>query len=234
MFCRFCGEQIPDNSRFCEKCGANLTAPEGSAQQPGYNQPGHSQSGYNQPGYNQPGFSQPGYPQQGYGQQGFNQPGSGTGAETQAFFGSNAQAFYGYAGGAGMQRQMPTGAKLRDAGKMTRYNGKGAVGPVTGSGTLTVYDDRLEYYKTSGDQRGFMLGPIVGNLVARSGAKKNPLDVYYFRDIAGVSSGKYAGLLSTLVVSLKDGRSVSFVPAGRGFKTGDLVAELCGMISQYL
>ena len=127
-----------------------------------------------------------------------------------------------------------TGALLMDAGKMTRYNGKGAVGPVTGSGTLTVFDDRLEYAKTSGDQRGFMFGPIVGNLVMRNGIKNNPVDVYYFRDIAGVTTGKYAGLLSTLVVNLRDGKAVSFVPAGKGFKNGDMIQELCGLIQRYL
>ena len=127
-----------------------------------------------------------------------------------------------------------TGALLMDAGKMTRYNGKGAVGPVTGSGTLTVFDDRLEYAKTSGDQRGFMFGPIVGNLVMRNGIKNNPVDVYYYRDIAGVTTGKYAGLLSTLVLNLRDGKAVSFVPAGRGFKNGDLIEELRSLIQRYL
>ena len=36
MYCRFCGKQIPDNTKFCSECGANLapapsTAPEESA-----------------------------------------------------------------------------------------------------------------------------------------------------------------------------------------------------------
>ena len=83
-------------------------------------------------------------------------------------------------------------------------------------------------------KRGFMFGPIVGNLVMRNGIKNNPVDVYYFRDIAGVTTGKYAGLLSTLVVNLRDGKAVSFVPAGKGFKNGDMIQELCGLIQRYL
>lgn len=177
MYCRFCGAQIPDDSRFCEKCGGQLGAP---AAAPG------GQGGY----------------QQGYGQQGYGRQSSG--------------------------------ALLKDAGKMTRYNGKGAIGPVTGTGTLYIYDDRLEYAKISGDQRGFLLGPIVGNVIMRNGVKKNPVDVYYFRDLAGVTSGKYAGLLATLVLNLRDGKSVSFVPAGRGVNNGDLIQELRNMIQSCL
>ncbi len=41
-------------------------------------------------------------------------------------------------------------------------------------------------------------------------------------------------MFSCLVVQLKDRKAFSFVPAGRGFKTGDLVQEYCSLISQYL
>ena len=215
MFCRFCGAQVPDDSRFCENCGAQLGAPAAApGGQGAYNRQAAAPAG--QGGY-APQTSQGGFaPQGGYAPQGYGQ---------QAPFAQQSR---------GMGPAAATGALLMDAGKMTRYNGKGAVGPVTGSGTLTVFDDRLEYAKTSGDQRGFMFGPIVGNLVMRNGIKNNPVDVYYFRDIAGVTTGKYAGLLSTLVVNLRDGKAVSFVPAGKGFKNGDMIQELCGLIQRYL
>ncbi|MBQ7534932.1 MAG: zinc ribbon domain-containing protein [Stomatobaculum sp.] len=198
MYCRYCGAQIPDDSRFCEKCGGQLGAP--AAAQGGYMQQRSAPSA--QQGYVQNGFPpQTGY-QQGYGQQGYGRQASG--------------------------------ALLKDAGKMTRYNGKGAIGPVTGTGSLLIYDDRLEYHKTSGDQRGFMLGPIVGNLVMRNGVKKNPVDTYYFQDLAGVTSGKYAGLLQTLVLNLRDGKAVSFVPAGRGVNNGEMIQEIRTLIQRYL
>ena len=199
MYCRFCGAQIPDDSRFCENCGSQLGAPSGA--------PG-GQSGYTRQAAAPAG--QGGYAFQGYGQQ------------------------ENFAPNRGMGPAAASGALLMDAGKMTRYNGKGAVGPVTGSGTLTVFDDRLEYKKTTGDQRGFMFGPIVGNLVMRNGIKNNPVDVYYYRDITSVTSGKYAGLTPTLVLNLRDGKAVSFIPAGKEFKTGDRIAELRSLIQRYL
>lgn len=41
MYCRNCGRELPDNTAFCNYCGAQL----GNAQ-PGYQQPPYQQSGY--------------------------------------------------------------------------------------------------------------------------------------------------------------------------------------------
>ncbi len=128
------------------------------------------------------------------------------------------------------QRQAPTGALLLEAGKMTRYNGDKAVGVVTGTGDLYIYDDRLEFYKKTGDQRGYMLGPVLGAALTMNDAKKNPVDIYELRDIRGVRTGKYAGLMGTLILELKNGKAVSFVPASK--KAG--AAEMCELIRQYL
>ena len=38
MFCTNCGYQNPDDSVFCENCGANLAAAQQPAQQPPYQQ----------------------------------------------------------------------------------------------------------------------------------------------------------------------------------------------------
>ena len=124
-----------------------------------------------------------------------------------------------------------TGELLYQAEKVSRYNGGGAIGPVTGTGELYVYDDRLEFEKKTGDQRGYMLGPIVGAVIARNGAKKNPVDVYEFADIADVRTGKYAGMMGTLVLELRNGKKVSFV-LGRGGK--ELAEEICDCMLQYL
>ena len=128
-------------------------------------------------------------------------------------------------------RPMPTGALLAEAEKVSRYNGAGAIGAITGTGNLYIYDDRLEFHKTFGDQRGYMLGPIIGGVIAMNGAKKNPVDTYPYPDIAQVRTGKYAGLLGTLVLELRSGKSVSFTLGKGGTK---LAEELCGTISQFL
>ena len=228
MFCTQCGAQLPDDSRFCSQCGAKIIpesaaqtrqAPQQNFQQQNYNpQQGYPQQGYQQ-GYPQQGYQQ-GYPQQPYPQQGYQQP-----YPQQGYQQPYPQAFNG---------PMAVGALVKDAGKMTRYNGKGAVGPITGQGQLQIFDDHLEFHKKYGDQRGYMLGPIVGGLVSWGGAKKNPTDVYYYRDLASVTKGKYAGMLASVVITQKDGKAFSFVPAERGFKTNEAAEEIARIISQYL
>ena len=152
---------------------------------------------------------QPVFPQQPvYPQQGFQQP-------------AYAQPVYA---------PQPTGALLFQAGNMTRYNGGKALGTVTGSGDVTIYDDRIEFYKKTGDQRGYALGPIIGAVVSINGAKKNPVDTYRFQDIKNVRKGKYAGLKETIVLELKNGKAVSFVPSTKQGNPDQIIS----IISQYL
>lgn len=68
MYCKSCGQTIPDNSNVCQFCGAqqgynNYQQPAGGYQQPGYQQPGYQQPPYQQGGYQQSGYQQPPYQQ---------------------------------------------------------------------------------------------------------------------------------------------------------------------------
>ncbi len=101
MFCQKCGQQIPDDNKFCIFCGAqtsvsqNATAvdqaqqavpeqqpvqqpeqqPVQYEQPPVYNQaPAYGQPQYAQPQYSQPQYGQPQYAQQQYGQPQYGQP----------------------------------------------------------------------------------------------------------------------------------------------------------------
>ena len=130
------------------------------------------------------------------------------------------------------QQAAATGALLMEAGKVTRYNGGKAIGVVTGTGDLYVYDDRIEFYKKTGDQRGYMLGPVVGAVLSINGAKKNPVDIYEFRDVANVRTGKYAGMMGTVVLELKNGKAVSFVPASG--KSRKIAEQICELIAPYI
>ena len=194
---------------FCTQCGAQLPDDSRFCSQCGAKIIPESAAQTRQAP--QQNYSQQQSYQQPYPQQGYQQP--------------YPQAFNG---------PMAVGALVKDAGKMTRYNGKGAVGPITGQGQLQIFDDHLEFHKKYGDQRGYMLGPIVGGLVSWGGAKKNPTDVYYYRDLASVTKGKYAGMLASVVITQKDGKAFSFVPAERGFKTNEAAEEIARIISQYL
>ena len=194
---------------FCTQCGAQLPDDSRFCSQCGAKIIPESAAQTRQAP--QQNYSQQQSYQQPYPQQGYQQP--------------YPQAFNG---------PMAVGALVKDAGKMTRYNGKGAVGPITGQGQLQIFDDHLEFHKKYGDQRGYMLGPIVGGLVSWGGAKKNPTDVYYYRDLASVTKGKYAGMLASVVITQKDGKAFSFVPAEKGFKTNEAAEEIARIISQYL
>ena len=102
---------------FCTNCGTQL--PDGSRFCSNCGAPQAAAPA--QPTYQQPAYQQPVYQQPAYPQQPMYQQSP--------------------------QRQAATGALLMEAGKVTRYNGGKAVGAVTGSGELYVYDDRLEFLK---------------------------------------------------------------------------------------
>lgn len=122
-----------------------------------------------------------------------------------------------------------TGELLCEADKVTRYNGGGAIGPVTGTGVLSVYDDRIEFFKKTGDQRGYMFGPIIGGVMNMSDPKKNQIEVYEYQDIARVGTGKYAGVMATLVLQLRNGKKVSFTMGKGG---APLAQEMCDLIAE--
>ncbi len=196
MFCRNCGTQLPEGSRFCPLCGtpvADITPAGGMAP---------TGQGYAQPVMQQP-VQQPVYQQPAYQQPVYQQP---------------------------MVGAYATGAMLRDAGKFTRYMGDKAIGVVSGQGKLVVYDDRLEFYKTSGNQAGFAFNPIVGLAMAAKDKKKNPVDTYFYRDIKGVRNGKYSGMIPTLILDQRNGKSVSFAKASGGMDP----KELADLIRPYL
>ena len=130
------------------------------------------------------------------------------------------------------QAPRQSGALLVDVGRVSSYKGAKAIGTVTGTGDLYIYDDRLEYHKKTGSQSGYMMGPIIGAALMINDAKKNPVDIIPFHEIADVKTGKYAGLMGTLIVELRNGKAISFVPSKK--KPGNDPAEMCRLISSYL
>ena len=218
MFCRFCGAQLPEDSIFCESCGARL---DNSAAAPLQHPANHyeqqpsqeaepawyqQQSQQQQPQYRQPQYQQPQYQQPQY-----QQP----------------------------QRQMysqpqATGALVYDAGTVNAFKGGGAIGITYGAGQLLIYDDRVEFHKTSGSHAGFALGPIAGVALSKIDAKKKPVDTWYYREIANVHTAKHAGLIEKIVLQFTDGKALSFTLSGHGLSTNKKVQELCSLIQQYL
>ena len=228
MFCRFCGAQLPEDSIFCESCGARL---DNSAAAPLQHPANHyeqqpsqeaepawyqQQSQQQQPQYRQPQYQQPQYQQTQYQQPQYQQPQY---QQPQRQMYSQPQA---------------TGALVYDAGTVNAFKGGGAIGITYGAGQLLIYDDRVEFHKTSGSHAGFALGPIAGVALSKIDANKKPVDTWYYREIANVHTAKHAGLIEKIVLQFTNGKALSFTLSGHGLSTNKKVQELCSLIQQYL
>lgn len=95
---------------------------------------------------------------------------------------------------------------------MSLYEGEPTVAPSKATGSLVVYDDRIEFDKKWGNSALTSLG-LIGVAAAAKKVRQNPVETYYFRDIVAARVGKYMGVYNTLVLQLSSGRTISFAPA---------------------
>ena len=248
MFCINCGTQLPDGSKFCNMCGTQLPTVQAPGQNvrqiepPIYSQPNQTRQqippqqpvqtqefANPQPGQAQ-GFAQSAQPQgfaqaqntqeasgfQNYAQpqqiQGFNQP-QGFTPTGQSSDGTPPRGF----------APEVHGTLLLEAGHFTCYAGGGPIGIVQGQGYVDVYDDRIEFRKTSGNQAGFAANPIIGVLAAQHDKKKNPKNVYYFSDIKNIKPGKYSGMIPTFILEFNRGKSLSFAKTAKARNPKDVI-----------
>ena len=128
----------------------------------------------------------------------------------------------------------PTGQLIMDAGKVVVYNGTKAIGVTYGDGFLYVYDDRLEFHKKHGTMAGMGINVVVGMAVSAVDAKKNPVDTWYYSDMAEVYTARHVGLIGKICIKFNNGKGYSITLSEHGTKTNTLVEELCNTINQYL
>lgn len=95
------------------------------------------------------------------------------------------------------------------------YEGTPTVGIAKATGTLSVYHDRIEFVKQLGNALGGAFG-LAGLAAAKSKTKDDPIDIYPVSQISRLYVGKYCGVYNTLVLTLRDGFTVSFCPAAPG------------------
>ena len=79
------------------------------------------------------------------------------------------------------------------------------------SGTLSVYQDRMEFKKKTGSALSARGGEI-GLRLSAAVAKDDPIEVYELEQISELREGKYMRLYNTLVVAMKNGEVWSFCP----------------------
>lgn len=141
---------------------------------------------------------------------------------------------YGGSYGQTQNCYQPTGQLIMDAGKVVVYNGTKTIGVTYGDGFLYVYDDRLEFHKKHGTMAGMGINVVVGMAVSAVDAKKNPVDTWYYSDIAEVYTAKHVGLIGKICIKFNNGKGYSITLSEHGSKTNALVEELCNTINQYL
>lgn len=61
MFCEECGKQIPDNSKFCDGCGAPVKSVQRPGEEPKYEEPRYEEPRYDGPKYEEPRYEGPKY-----------------------------------------------------------------------------------------------------------------------------------------------------------------------------
>ena len=115
------------------------------------------------------------------------------------------------------------GSLLLEAGEFTCFLGGGPIGVVQGQGFIDVYDDRIEFRKTSGAQWGFAANPIVGVLAAQHDKKKKPMITYFFNDIKNIKSGKYSGMIPTFILEFNNGKSLSFAKTAKSKQPQEVI-----------
>ncbi len=201
MFCINCGAQLPDGSKFCDMCGAKQV--DRSAQAQGYSQPVP------------PVYSQPVQPQQNYAQpqMDYSQPQQNYAQPQMDYAQPQARGFAPQA----------NGNLLLEAGEFTCFLGGGPIGVVQGQGYVDVYDDRIEFRKTSGAQWGFAANPIVGVLAAQHDKKKNPMVTYNYSEIKNIRAGKYSGMIPTFVLEFTNGKSLSFAKTAKSKQPQEVI-----------
>ena len=119
------------------------------------------------------------------------------------------------------------GTVLGSFKRLSKYIGEPFAANSESSGTLYIYDNRLEFIKKMGAAIG--VGGLVGIIglgISAVAARMDSAEIYEFEQISEVRRGKYMGIYNTLVVVLKNGDIYSFCPAIPGSSDPKKIIDL--------
>lgn len=119
---------------------------------------------------------------------------------------------------------------LKTIKAMSLYTGEPKISFSKATGTLNIYNDRLEFVKKLGNSAGAAMFGIVGAVVAANKAKKDgDVNTYYYKDLQAVRRGTYGGMLPGIVITLNSGEIYSFF----GNAMGATIDESIKIIGHY-
>lgn len=123
-------------------------------------------------------------------------------------------------------RPLSSGRFLMEAGMMSYYSGEPTVGIAKATGTLKIFDDRVEFHKKMGSSAGAMFGAVGMIIAANKMKQKGDLDIYRYRDVASVREGRYGGIYHTIVLVMKNGQVHSFAGTLNSGKIQEAVVQI--------
>ena len=123
-------------------------------------------------------------------------------------------------------RPLSSGRFLMEAGMMSHYSGEPTVGIAKATGTLKIFDDRVEFHKKMGSSAGAMFGAVGMIIAANKMKQKGDLDIYRYRDVASVREGRYGGIYHTIVLVMKNGQVHSFAGTLNSGKIQEAVVQI--------
>ncbi len=123
-------------------------------------------------------------------------------------------------------RPSSSGRFLMEAGMMSYYSGEPTVGIAKATGTLKIFDDRVEFHKKMGSSAGAMFGAVGMIIAANKMKQEGDLDIYRYRDVASVREGRYGGIYHTIVLVMKNGQVHSFAGTLNSGKIQEAVVQI--------
>lgn len=118
------------------------------------------------------------------------------------------------------------GKELYKIQMASKYEGEPTVGIAKAIGDLVIFDDHIEFRRKMGNAASAMFG-AAGMLIS---AKKVPVvETYNMDEVGYVRVGRYAGLMPTLVIQLKDQRVFSFC----GLADSSVIHKAAELIEEY-
>lgn len=106
------------------------------------------------------------------------------------------------------------------------------MGVAKATGTLTIYDDRLEFRRFMGNTAA-LLTPYT---LAYSAVKANlqPKDIYWTRDIAGIKMGTSALKVPSIILTMRPGEVYTFMAGLNTQVAREAVEDAVELIAQRL